>query len=148
MDWILISNCMSEGFSFFMISLLCGAAILGIRTGMYHTDQYKKHSNDNNLSYAESDEKATELAWSFYFEHFKKVVFSSIAIGVISLLGFIPQILVKTNIDKVKLRYTDMEVVKKIEGGTLQVVEKLEKLIDKGIESIGESFSESVEQSK
>jgi hypothetical protein len=45
-------------------------------------------------------------------------------------------ILVKTNIKRIKIYYTSPQAVKKVETGALKVIDKLDKLIDKGIESV------------
>jgi hypothetical protein len=138
MDWILISNCISQGFVWFAIITFIGTIVLGIRAFVHRDYLYQVTDK--------TSEEADELGWKFFFEHLKKIIILAIFAGLFSLLGFIPKILIETNIDKVKLRYTDMETVKNIEGGTLKVVDKLEKLIDKGIENIGVGSKESKEK--
>lgn len=64
-----------------------------------------------------------------------RVVFS--VLFLLSLLLAVPQAMIQTNLDMIKLRYTDKEMVLKLEKGALAVVGKIDKLIDKGIDSIG-----------
>jgi hypothetical protein len=139
MDWILVSNCISQGFVWFAIITFIGAIVLGIRA-IVHRD-YLYQVDDK------TSEEADELGWEFFFEHLKKIIILAIFAGLFSLLGFIPKILIETNIDKVKLRYTDMEYVEKLEKGAAEkIVDKLERLIDKGIENIGAGNKESEEK--
>ena len=48
----------------------------------------------------------------------------------------LPKIVVQSNIDRVKINYTSPQSIAKIESGALQFVNKLDKLIDKGINPI------------
>jgi len=45
-------------------------------------------------------------------------------------------------IDRVKIKYTSPKSIEKIETGALKVVNKLDKLIDKGIENIEKESNE------
>lgn len=76
------------------------------------------------------------------FSYFKKASFIFfcffLLIATITTFSSIPEIIVKRNIALVKIRYTDPKSINKIEKGALNVVNKLDKLIDKGIASIGQ----------
>lgn len=51
-------------------------------------------------------------------------------------LAFAPNALIKSNIDRVKIKYTSPQSIDKIEKGALEVVNKLDKLIDKGVKNL------------
>jgi hypothetical protein len=67
-----------------------------------------------------------------------------IFVGYVGILLFccivtfsnIPNIMIRSNIDRIKLRYTDTETIKKLERGAENIVEKLDKLIDAGIKKV------------
>lgn len=71
---------------------------------------------------------------------YKRLIFGGVCVfllaSILSVIGSIPEIMLQRNITLAKLKYTSPEAISKIEGGALRVVDKLDKLIDKGIDSI------------
>jgi hypothetical protein len=121
MDWILCSNIVAAGIiPMAVISLfLFIVALISLITHAVEDDMEEWH---------EAAKKLTPPILLLYFLSF-------IAGGIIAFAEM-PNILLKTNIAKIKLRYTNMETVQKLEVGAEEIVSKLDKLIDKGLESL------------
>jgi hypothetical protein len=66
----------------------------------------------------------------------KQVMLAVTLVALLCTIGRLPKILLKANIDRVKINYTSPQAIKQIESGALKVVTKLDKLIDKSIKSI------------
>jgi len=123
MDWILIGCFLGETLSLVIPAILV-VLILLLLSGI--------------VIYWSSGEKVEDETMEKICSHPIRIVLLILFCWFLGALSAMPEVLVKTNIAKIKLRYTDMETVKKLEGGTLKVVDKLEQLIDKGIERVGE----------
>ena len=123
MDWILISNILSVGLiPFFFVAgiyLLIGIISFFVCAADGVLDDWKEIMNTVKLPCL----YISALVLSF---------------GMLIALVKLPKILVETNVDKIKLRYTNMQTVKQVESGALEVVKKLDKLISKGIKQLDE----------
>jgi DNA-directed RNA polymerase subunit L len=67
-----------------------------------------------------------------------KVLLASFLIAVPFTVAQIPNLLIKSNIARIEIRYTDMETVKELETGAKELGKKLDRLIDAGIKRIEE----------
>lgn len=115
-DWILICNVIkSTGFPISIILGLCLFVFLVPLDDMDDKDKWAK------------------TMWRIS----KSAFLITFIISLVGTLGTLPEIVPKSNIDRVKIYYTSPKSIAQIESGALQVVDKLDKLIDKGIESIG-----------
>lgn len=84
----------------------------------------------------EEDRQDYEIGADFFWKWIKRLIPYQLLFAIICTLILLPKIFVKANIARIKLRYTDMETVQKLEIGAEKVVDKLDKLIDAGIKKV------------
>lgn len=121
-DWIVVCNIVNEALIKFSTSLF----LFYISVGAYF------------LVTTPDDKEFWKLFVGKMVENLNSVIFLAVLFTIISIYAVLPKILVTANIDRVKIHYTSPQAISKIESGALKVVDKLDKLIDKGINSIGE----------
>lgn len=119
-DWILVSEVLNSIGNDIFIYIFIPCMVLGIIS---------------YIRYLTGDLKEGEL--SGLMKWIKKYVLFIIIFSFITEITNIPSLMLKANIMRVKINYTSPQSIAKIESSALEVVNKLDKLIDKGIESIG-----------
>lgn len=131
MDWILVSNLVENITSFveviaiiYLVIFLFGGFIAIIADDL--------------------DEEAPKVKkWmKINLNMLTKGILITVIFAVTNTVTNIPKIMIKSNIDRVKIYYTSEQSIKKIESGALEVVNKLDALIDKGIETMGSGLKQ------
>jgi hypothetical protein len=121
MDWILASHILQWGmfpvFLFTLIIIVVGGISFFIEAIDNEVDEWRE--GVKRLI------KPALIVYGFF-----------IILGAFVVFANLPDILVETNVARIKLRYTDIETVQKLEGGAKEIVEKLNKLIDAGIKEV------------
>jgi hypothetical protein len=67
-----------------------------------------------------------------------KILVVTFSVSLLVSITSAPSIVVDANIARIKIKYTHPQSIEKIEDGALEVVNKLDKLIDAGIKKVEE----------
>jgi small-conductance mechanosensitive channel len=116
MDWILLTYILRDFFG-----LLLLLAIFGILGAVLYCVIMIAQDVDENRA------KKSLLVFA------RKFCFAAVIISAAWTLASLPDLMVKANVARIKLRYTDIKTVQKLEAEAGKVVDRLDKLIEKEI---------------